>query len=116
MSNPHITRCVAVLAFFAATAAGNARAQSIPNPEFDLEPELAAKLLKEKARQKAADGSRNGAADGFDTSFSNESNPCGNVVINSNNPPTSNSGIRDMFGKESVTIITGPVINAANCK
>ena len=40
---------------------------------------------------------------------------CGTVNINSNDKK-SNSGIKDMFGKQSTTIVTGPVINMANCK
>lgn len=40
---------------------------------------------------------------------------CGSVNINSNDKK-SNSGIKDMFGKQSTTIVTGPVINMANCK
>ena len=40
---------------------------------------------------------------------------CGNVNINSNDNK-SNSGIKDMFGKQTTTIVTGPVINMANCK
>jgi hypothetical protein len=99
---------------FAASAAWNAHAQSIPSPEFDLAPEMAAKLMKEKARQKAS--SQNKDESGADSSAAvTDSNSCGNVVINSNPKPT-NSGIREMFGKESVTIVTGSVVNASNCR
>ncbi|MDR2690669.1 MAG: hypothetical protein LBB76_13070 [Azoarcus sp.] len=101
---------VAVATLSAATAVQAADA-NVPSPEFNLEPELAAKLFKERARQKTTDGA---TAEDYGATSGND--PCGNVVINSNNQAKSNSGIGGMFGKESVTIITGPVINAANCK
>jgi hypothetical protein len=99
---------------FAASAAWNAHAQSIPNPEFNFDPEMAVKLLKEKAHQKASSH----GADESDTDSSDamtDSNSCGNIAISSN-PTPSNSGVREMFGKESVTIVTGSVVNASNCR
>jgi hypothetical protein len=114
MSSPCIARCAAVLALFIASAAWNAHAQSIPNPEFDLNPEITAKLMKEKARQKASSHDAEESDAGSSPAVS-DSNSCGNVVINSNPKPT-NSGIREMFGKESVTIVTGSVVNASNCR
>ncbi|MDR3323001.1 MAG: hypothetical protein LBS89_02220 [Zoogloeaceae bacterium] len=109
---PRIIRHLAgLIAFCAATAVWSGA--PIPSPEFDLDPEMMAKLLRERANQQAANG---GATVDSSVTSVTDSNPCGNVIINSNNQSNSNSGIRDMFGKESVTIITGPVINAANCK
>jgi hypothetical protein len=101
-----------VLALFTATAAWGAGA-SIPNPESDLDAEMSAKLFKERAAQNVQNNAlKSGTAGGAAT----DSNACGNVNINSNNQAKNNSGLKDMFGKESVTIITGPVINAANCR
>jgi|SRR5437899_6201977 len=57
-------------------------------------------------------------ADGIKASQSKgggDSSQCGQVNIN-NNDKKSNSGIKEMFGKQSTTIVTGPVINMANCK
>lgn len=83
----------------------------IPNPEFELDPDMNAKLLKERARQGTiSDGMRHGRG-----GAPGAQGECGNVNINSNNQPQSNSGIREMFGKQNTTIITGPVINAARC-
>ena len=114
MSTPRLIRRLAgIVALCVATAVWSGA--PIPSPEFDLDPEMMAKLLRERARQQAAndDATNEGA---YDYASLTDGNPCGNVVINSNNQPRSNSGISGMFGKESVTIITGPVINAANCK
>jgi hypothetical protein len=112
MSIPCIARCVSVLALFTATAAWGAGA-SIPNPESDLDAELSAKLLKAKASQTV----RSNAVKNDPAATAADSSNCGNVNINSNNQAqNNNSGIKNMFGKESVTIVTGPVINAANCR
>ncbi len=84
----------------------------IPNPEApDIDVDIAAKIYKEKSRSSTiADGMKQGRApDG------NVGGDC-SININSNNAPKSNSGIREMFGKQSTTIVTGPVINTANCK
>lgn len=93
---------------------GNAAlaAPPIVNPEqMDMDTDITAKIGKEKSRKssmahamkspKGANGS--GSAD------------CGVVNINSNDQK-SNSGVKEMFGKQSTTIVTGPVINMANCK
>jgi len=84
----------------------------IPNPEApDLDVEIAAKLHMEKSKTSTiADGMKQGRGpDGM------VGGDC-SININSNNAPKSNSGIREMFGKQSTTIVTGPVINTANCK
>src|SRR5437667_2006554 len=53
-------------------------------------------------------------ADGIKASQSKgDSSQCGQVNIN-NNDTKSNTGIREMFGRQSTTIVTGPVINMAN--
>lgn len=77
----------------------------------DMDMDITAKIMKEKSRRGGtiADGMRSGR--GPDSGGGDCS-----ININSNNAPKSNSGIREMFGKQSTTIITGPVINTANCK
>ena len=76
------------------------------NPEApDLDPEIAAKIHLEKGRRQQPIGEIGGVS----------SKDCGTVNINSNDKK-SNSGIRDMFGKPTTTVITGPVINLAKCK
>ena len=82
------------------------------NPEqADLDPDILAKIGKEKSKKSTI-------ADGMKASNSESGGSqsgCGNVNINSNDKK-SNSGIKEMFGKQSTTIVTGPVINMANCK
>jgi hypothetical protein len=81
------------------------------NPEpMDLDVDITAKILKEKSRRNSV-----GEAGGSNVASSKD---CGSVNINSsnNNDKKSISGLQDMFGKQSTTIVTGPVINMANCK
>ena len=84
----------------------------IPNPEPpDLDVDIAAKIHKEKSKTSTiAAGMKQGR-----TPDGNVGGDC-SININSNNAPQSNSGIREMFGEQSTTIVTGPVINTANCK
>jgi hypothetical protein len=87
------------------------------NPEpMDLDVETQATISKEKSKRNnftIADGVKASQDQG-----SSGSNPCGSVNINSqqSNDKKSLSGISDMFGKQSTTVVTGPVINMANCK
>ena len=85
----------------------------VPNPEApDLDPEISAKIHLQKSKTSTiADGMKQGRVPDGDASGGSCS-----ININSNNQPKSNSGIREMFGKQSTTIVTGPVINTANCK
>ena len=85
------------------------------NPEpSDLDAEILAKIGKEKSKK---GGIMEGMKDGrLPSDGSSNNNDCGSVNINSNNDKKSNSGIKEMFGKQSTTIVTGPVINMANCK
>ena len=92
-----------------------ALAQASPptvNPEqMDMDADIMAKIGKEKSKKTSI-------ADGMKASTSEtggSQSGCGNVNINSNDKK-SNSGIKEMFGKQSTTIVTGPVINMANCK
>lgn len=83
------------------------------NPEqMDLDADINAKIGKEKAKKSGISSIK--AKDGGD-SASDGKGGCGNVNINSNQQK-SNSGIKDMFGKQTTTIVTGPVINMASCK
>lgn len=112
MKFPNLARAAA-FALCLATGSAVMAGPSVPNPELDLSPDLLSKLLKEKSRQSSiADGIKAST----DRGGSGSSSECGTVNINSNNSNQSVSGIKQMFGKQSTTIITGPVINAANCK
>jgi predicted ATPase len=97
------------LAFWAAAAMAS---PPTVNPEpMNLEVETLATIGKEKSKKSTI-------AEGIaaSTDRKNQQNQgCGNVNINSQDNK-SNSGIKDMFGKQSTTIVTGPVINMANCK
>ena len=81
---------------------------------MDLDADITAKIVKEKSKRSTiADGMREGRGS------SGSSKDCGNVNINSSGngkDQKSNSGIKEMFGKQQTTIVTGPVINMANCK
>lgn len=87
------------------------------NPEGpNLEAETIATITKEKSKKStiadgvAASTDRKGQGQG--------DQGCGQVNINSsaNQDRKSVSGMKEMFGKQSTTIVTGPVINMANCK
>ena len=80
------------------------------NPEqMDLDPDIMAKIFKEKSKRntsgQAAAGSPGGSA----------SKDCGTVNIASNEKK-SNSGIGNIMGKQTTVVVTGDVINMANCK
>ncbi len=78
--------------------------------QMDMDADILAKIGKEKSKKTSiADGIKASTNEGG-------SSDCGSVNINSNNDKKSNSGIKEMFGKQSTTIVTGPVINMANCK
>lgn len=89
-------------------SAGHAAPPSVNAEPMDVEADTLATISKEKAKQRRSAGKKT-------ESGPNASSECGNVNINSNDNK-SNSGIKDMFGKKSTTIVTGPVINMANCK
>lgn len=102
--------CLAGLSAFLLVGGVHA-APPVVNPEqMDMGTEINAKIGKEKSKRSmmsAGMNSEQGSGSG--------SSGCGTVNINSNDKK-SNSGIKDMFGKQSTTIVTGPVINMANCK
>lgn len=88
------------------------------NPEGpSLEAETVATITKEKSKKSTI---AEGVAASTDrkNAGSQGNQGCGQVNINSNSNQDrkSSSGIKEMFGKQSTTIVTGPVINMANCK
>jgi hypothetical protein len=92
-------------------AASAVAAPPVVNPEpMDLDADIGAKIGKEKSKRNMAVGGMKNKSMSDDGKSG-----CGNVVINSNENK-SNSGIKGMLGKQSTTIVTGPVINMANCK
>ena len=106
-------KCTSALAVAMAFAAAHASPPSVNPEQMDLDPDISAKILKEKAK-------RNPGATpaGNSTAGAGGSSGCGQVNINSANSSDkkSASGLSEMFGKQSTTVITGPVINMANCK
>jgi len=88
-------------------------AQSMP---YDLDPGLAAKLAKEKVKQR---GPRRRSADyGSRNSGGNAgSDNCGQVDIGNSNSSGQRQTAAERFRERNRTVIvTGPVINAARCR
>jgi hypothetical protein len=104
-----LIRSAAGLAMLSLFAIAHASPPTVNPEQMDLDPDITAKILKEKSKRNTSGDAAAG------TPGSSSSKDCGTVNIN-NNDKKSNSGIKDMFGKQSTTIITGPVINMANCK
>ena len=102
------TLLIAMVAGFFAVAAHASPPTVNPEP-MDLDSSTNATIMKEKSKRRNMEQA--GGGDGSSSSSSN----CGQVNIN-NNDKKSNSGLKDMFGKTQTTIVTGPVINMANCK
>ena len=103
-----LIKSVTSLALFSFAAVAHAGPPTVNPDPMDLDDATSAKIHKEKSR-------RDTSMDGSGGIAGSKSKDCGTVNINSNEKK-SNSGIKDMFGKQSTTIITGPVINMANCK
>ena len=83
------------------------------NPEqMDIDPDMQAKIMKEKSKRSSV-GDAGGGAVGSSSSSSSKDD-C-SININSNEKK-SNSGIGAIMGKSTTTIVTGPVINMAKCK
>ena len=105
-----------VLCCFAAAsifAAAHAAPPTVSPEQMDLDVDISAKILKEKAKRNPGAqqaGNSGGGAAG--------SSNCGSVNINSNDAKDkkSSGGIADMMGNKSTTVVLGPVINMANCK
>ena len=104
-----LIRSAAGLALLSLFAMAHAAPPTVNPEQMDLDPDITAKILKEKSRRNSTGEAGGGGVAG------SSSKDCGTVNINSNDKK-SNSGIKDMFGKQSTTIVTGPVINMANCK
>jgi len=74
-----------------------------------LDSEMGALVHKEKARQQLIQ------RDNPNGLLGNAEDGCGNISINSNTQPQRGL-IGQPPGKQNVTVINGPVINAANCR
>ena len=105
-----LSRCASGLAAALLFGSVHAAPPQVNAEPMDLDADISAKIFKEKARQRTASGDS-----GSGGSPSGSSSECGTVNINSNDKK-SNSGVKEMFGKQSTTIVTGPVINMAKCK
>ena len=82
------------------------------NPEqMDIDPDMQAKIMKEKSKRSSV-GEAGGGAVGEKGGGKDD---CGSVNINSNEKK-SNSGIGQIMGKSTTTIVTGSIINMAKCK
>lgn len=78
-----------------------------PIGDIGLDPDLGALVHKEKSRQQVVNKGANYASD-------DPANPCGTISINSNNQTQRGGSARP--GRQNVTVVTGPVLNVANCK
>jgi hypothetical protein len=84
------------------------------NPEpMALDPDVTAKILLEKSKQRSTSMPIAGS-----NGSSGSSSDCGSVNIGNSGSADkkSSSGIKEMFGKQNITVVNGPVINTANCK
>jgi hypothetical protein len=111
MSIFRIAGCAAVLVILASTHFAHARTPR-PMGTGAFDPEMGALVHKEKARQQVIyrnDPNKQGM-------IGNTDDGCGNISINSNNQPQRGGLIGQPPGKQNVTVITGPVVNAANCR
>jgi len=109
MSIFRITGFVAGLFVMTATLSVSAHAGA-PRPVGDLgfDPEIGSLYHKEKVRQQTNNN-------GVGVKNNAQSEDCGTISINNNQQqPNNRAGQRP--GKPNVTIITGPVVNAANCR
>ena len=105
-----------VCGFAAALVFAAAQAVSPPSvsPEqMELDVDITAKILKEKAKRNPGTQQMGNSSGG-----GGNSGNCGNVNINSSDPKDkkSSGGIKEMMGNKSTTVVLGPVINMANCK
>jgi len=103
-----IARSLAGLIACLALASAAEAASPIPKLNLDLDTETAAVYHRERLRQNVVQNRI-----GRSKSAAAEVTPCGTVAINSNN---SRGSVRDSFAKPSVTVVTGPVINASSCR
>lgn len=101
----------AVLATLAAASTLHARIACAASAEIlDIDDDLRAEMQKEKLKQSRAAQANDGGNGG-------DQNGCGQVDIgNSGNAAGGNSAIQKINPKDQTVIVTGPVINMANCK
>lgn len=104
-----LIRSAAGAAILSLFAVAHASPPSVNPEQMDLDPDIMAKIFKEKSKRNTSGEAAAGSPGG------SSSKDCGTVNINSNDKK-SNSGIGSIMGKSNTTIITGPVINMANCK
>jgi hypothetical protein len=95
-------------------AAAHAAPPTVNAEQMDLDVDISAKILKEKAKRNPGAQQAGNSGGGAAGSSSN----CGSVNINSTDPKDkkSSGGIAEMMGNKSTTVVLGPVINMANCK
>ena len=105
-------RSAAGLAVLSLFAIAHASPPTVNPEQMDIDPDMQAKIMKEKSKRSSVGDAGGGGVGG---SSSSSKDDCGSVNINSNDKK-SNSGIKDMFGKQSTTIVTGSIINMAKCK
>jgi hypothetical protein len=93
-------------------AAAQAAPPTVSPEQMELDPDITAKILKEKAKRNP------GAMQAGNSGGGSGSGNCGSVNINSSDPKDkkSSGGIKEMMGNKSTTVVLGPVINMANCK
>ena len=104
-------RSAAGLALLSLFAVAHASPPTVNPEQMDLDPEMQAKIMKEKSKRSSV-GEAGGGAVG---EKSGSKDDCGSVNINSNDKK-SNSGIGQIMGKSTTTIVTGSIINMAKCK
>lgn len=104
-------RSAAALAMLALFGIAYASPPTVNPEQMDLDPDMMAKIMKEKSKRSSV-GEAGGGAIGESASSKDD---CGSVNIN-NNDKKSNSGIGNIMGKTTTTIVTGPIINMAKCK
>jgi hypothetical protein len=97
-----------LLLLLALTPPAHARAPR-PMGTNALDPEMGALVHKEKARQQTMHRNNPNRQP-----LGSPDDGCGNISINSNTE--ANRRIGQPPGKPNVTVITGPVVNAANCR
>lgn len=98
-----------VLAIAAIAAMVSATANAASAEPSGLDPELAAKVARERLKQSQRGAqSGNGKGGGGDSS-------CGQVDIGNDNPNDRSAASR-LNQRSKTVIVTGPVINAARCR
>ena len=117
------TKGISTLLLATAAGAGLIASLSVPLPAtaaqsmpYDLDPGLAAKLAKEKVKQRGP--RRRSSHYGSRNSGSNAgSDNCGQVDIGNSNSNGRRQTAAERFRERNRTVIvTGPVINAARCR